>query len=149
MSAAEANRKLQRGLLAKPQALLKNENKTRHAIYKIYQKEQDHAGLSYKDWPKIKKVSEKERHTRHHLLAHRLGQGEQHGFSLSIGFAKAASPGPPSAFFLHVIHNQWRHRDGSAEVSVASRSFTVTNVTVPVNAMVSHEEHTAVLLPCR
>lgn len=54
MSAAEANRKLQRGLLAKPQALLKNENKTRHAIYNIYQKEQDHAGLSYKDWPKIK-----------------------------------------------------------------------------------------------
>lgn len=146
MSAAEANRKLQRGLLAKPQALLKNENKTRHAIYNIYQKEQDHAGLSYKDWPKIKKVSEKERHTRRHLLAHRLGQGEQHGFSLSIGFAKAASPGSPSAFFLHVIHNQhqWRHRDGSAEVS-----FTETHVTVPVNAMVSHEEHTALLLPCR
>lgn len=65
MSAAETNRKLQqkqtenfRGLLAKPQALLIKENKTRPAIYNIYQKVQGHTGLSYKDCSKVKKVSE-------------------------------------------------------------------------------------------
>lgn len=44
-----------RDSLAIPQALLKKENKIRPAVC---QKWQAHAGLSYKDCPKIKNVSE-------------------------------------------------------------------------------------------